>query len=75
MLPLLISPLALLMLLAIAALPGPSGIVFIEAVDLAMFSVVQAIGLAEAGAKARAENAAARINRCIGKISLGMKAA
>src|SRR6266567_5203177 len=66
--PLLISALAMLISFAMAILPGPSGIAVMAAVDLAMFSPVQAIIFAEAGVKANPVRAAAMINRFIGKV-------
>jgi hypothetical protein len=61
MLPLLISVFAMPISLPMLILPGPSGIVVIMVVVLAMFSPVQAIIAAEAGVNARAENMAAVI--------------
>ena len=61
MLPLLISVLAMPISLPMPILPGPSGMLTIMVVVLAMFSPVQAIIAAEAGVNAKAENIAAVI--------------
>src|ERR1700682_5220600 len=61
MLPLLISVLAMPISLPMLILPGPSGMLTIIVVVLAMFSPVQAIMAAEAGVNAKAENIAAVI--------------
>jgi|ERR1700682_3335849 hypothetical protein len=76
MLPLLISVLAIPISFPIAILPGPSGMVVIAALVLAMFSPVHAVAFvfAEAGVKARAENIAAMIKTFNGT-SLRMKPA
>ena len=58
MLPLLISVLAMPISLPMPILPGPSGMLVIMVVVLAMFSPVQAIIAAEAGVNARAEHIA-----------------
>src|SRR5882762_8364024 len=58
MLPLLISVLAMPISLPMPILPGPSGMSAIMVVVLAMFSPVQAIIAAEAGANAKAESIA-----------------
>src|SRR5205085_11088862 len=63
---LLMSVLAIPISLAMAILPGPSGMAFIAPVVLAMLSPVHASIFAEAGVKAKAENRAAVIKILIG---------